>query len=390
MITHRKTRTGCVQCKKRRIKCDEAKPICEKCRRTSRECSFQNPQPDTSTRAGESFTLKEMELLHHFVTHTAKTLADQTEHQNIWQTAVVKVAFKQKFLMHGILAVAGLHVSVTRQSEEDDLSVLAANHQDLALQGFRSALANFNSENCEALFASSILVVCYIIASSGTRFNPNLTTESIFNEVLLNAVVDWIRLFRGTDHIARRGKMWLEESPLAPLLIEAPFFQITEPVDEKSAKEDAYLVSLQHLWHPGSPSTIEGISSEEAALYDEALHYLREAYGRMSRATAPQNTCTWCYKKSADTENAHQCISPIVAGLYWFVQVPAEFFEMVEQHKTVALVLLVHQAVLIKRIGNIWWNRTPAIKVASSIYQTVPPEYHAWLEWPNQEIEYAP
>jgi hypothetical protein len=331
-----------------------------------------------------------MELLHHFVTHTAKTLSDQTEHQNIWQTAVVQVAFKHKFLMHGILAVAGLHVSVTRQCEEDDLSMLAANHQDLGLQGFRSALENFNSENCEALFASSILVACYIIASSGTRFNPNLSTGSIFNEVLLGAVVDWIRLFRGTDHIARRGKMWLEDSPLAPLLVEGPFCQITKPIDEKAVKEDEYLVNLQQLWRPGSPSAIEGISDEEGAIYDEALHWLREAYGRMSRATAPQNDCTWCYTKSAETENAHQCISPIVAGLFWFVQIPSEFFEMLEQHKIVALILVVHQAVLIKRIGNLWWNRTPAIKVASSVYSTIPPEYRFWLEWPNQEIEYAP
>ena len=161
-------------------------------------------------------------------------------------------------------------------------------------------------------------------------------------------------------------------------------------MDEKAIKEDEYLVNLQQLWQPGTPSTIDGISSEEAAIYNEALHYLREAYGRMSRATAPQNTCTWCYKKSTETETAHQCISPILAGLFWFVQIPSEFFEMLEQHKIVALILVVHQAVLIKRIGNLWWNRTPAIKVASSVYSTIPPEYHFWLEWPNQEIEYTP
>ncbi|THV98052.1 hypothetical protein D6D27_01766 [Aureobasidium pullulans] len=351
---------------------------------------FQNPQPDTSIRSGESFTLKEMELLHHFVTHTAKTLADQTEHQHIWQTTVVQIAFKHKFLMHGILAVAGLHVSVTRLSEEDDLSILAANHQDLGLQGFRSALENFNSENCQAVFAFSILVVCYIIASSGTRINPNLTTESFFNEVLLVAVVDWIRLFRGSDQIARRGRIWLEQGPLAPLLVDGPFCQIIKPVDEEAIKEHEYLANLQQLWYPGSPSSIQGIGGEEAVIYDEALHYLREAYGRMSRATAPANNCTWCYKKSADTDEPHTCISPIIAGLYWFMQVPTEFFEMLEQHKTVALILLLHQAVLIKRIGNLWWNRTPAVKVASSVSSTMSSEYHAWLEWPLQQIGYTP
>jgi hypothetical protein len=329
--------------------------------------------------------MKEMELLHHFVTHTAKTLADQIEHQHIWQTTVVEMAFKEKFLMHGILAVAGLHVSVTRQSDEDDLSILAANHQDMGLQGFRSALEDFNSDNCHALFAFSILVICYIIASSGTRMNPHLTSKSIFNEVLMVAVVDWIRLLRGTDHIARRGRAWLEQGPLAAFLLDGPWGQSTQPVDEAAVKEDEYLANLQQMWHPGSR-----ISSEEAMLYDEALHYLREAYGRMSRATRPASNCTWCYQKSAETNKTHTCISPIYAGVFWFMHIPAEFFEILEQHKPIALILVLHQAVLVKRMGNIWWNRTPAIKVASAVQSTLPPEYHAWLEWPFQEIGYVP
>lgn len=331
-----------------------------------------------------------MELLHHFVTSTAKTLADQTELQHIWQTEVVQIAFKHKFLMHGILSVAGLHVSVTRQSEEDDLSILAANHQNLGLKGFRSALENFNPDNCHALFAFSILVVCYIIASSGTRLNPNLTTESIFNEVLLGAVVDWIRLLRGTDHIARRGRTWLEQGPLAPFLLDGAWCRMTEPVDEKAAEEDAYLANLQQLWYPGSPSSIQGISSEEALIYDEALHGLREAFGRMSKASAPTNNCTWCHQKGANTDKSHTCISPITAGVFWFMQVPNEFFEMLEQHKPVALVLLLHQAILVKRMGNLWWNRTPAVKVASSVYSSMSTEYQAFLQWPYQEIGFVP
>ncbi|KAF8247556.1 hypothetical protein K440DRAFT_301490 [Wilcoxina mikolae CBS 423.85] len=39
-VVHRRTRTGCVTCRKRRIKCDEARPICERCRKGDRECSY--------------------------------------------------------------------------------------------------------------------------------------------------------------------------------------------------------------------------------------------------------------------------------------------------------------------------------------------------------------
>ncbi|PVH78887.1 hypothetical protein DL98DRAFT_516400 [Cadophora sp. DSE1049] len=37
---HAKTRTGCVQCKHRKIKCDEAKPSCRNCNRHRSTCSF--------------------------------------------------------------------------------------------------------------------------------------------------------------------------------------------------------------------------------------------------------------------------------------------------------------------------------------------------------------
>ncbi|KAF2704536.1 hypothetical protein K504DRAFT_461297 [Pleomassaria siparia CBS 279.74] len=38
--THNKTRLGCGQCKKRRIKCDGLYPVCQNCRRRDLECSF--------------------------------------------------------------------------------------------------------------------------------------------------------------------------------------------------------------------------------------------------------------------------------------------------------------------------------------------------------------
>lgn len=36
----KKTRTGCLTCKSRRIKCDEGHPACKKCFSTGRKCSY--------------------------------------------------------------------------------------------------------------------------------------------------------------------------------------------------------------------------------------------------------------------------------------------------------------------------------------------------------------
>ncbi|CZR62407.1 related to C6 finger domain protein [Phialocephala subalpina] len=42
---HRRTRSGCYTCRSRRVKCDEAHPICERCRKGGRDCVY----PETST-----------------------------------------------------------------------------------------------------------------------------------------------------------------------------------------------------------------------------------------------------------------------------------------------------------------------------------------------------
>ncbi|KAK5998511.1 hypothetical protein PT974_00890 [Cladobotryum mycophilum] len=41
---HRRTRSGCFMCRSRRVKCDEARPICERCKKGNRECVYPDPQ----------------------------------------------------------------------------------------------------------------------------------------------------------------------------------------------------------------------------------------------------------------------------------------------------------------------------------------------------------
>ncbi|KAJ6789309.1 hypothetical protein PWT90_01049 [Aphanocladium album] len=49
-VKHRRTRSGCFTCRGRRVKCDEARPICERCRKGGRDCVY----PDPSNSKGNS------------------------------------------------------------------------------------------------------------------------------------------------------------------------------------------------------------------------------------------------------------------------------------------------------------------------------------------------
>ncbi|KAH7030927.1 uncharacterized protein B0I36DRAFT_322792 [Microdochium trichocladiopsis] len=54
-VKHRRTRSGCWTCRKRRVKCDEARPKCIRCRKGGRECVFPS---DMAKGAGASETTK--------------------------------------------------------------------------------------------------------------------------------------------------------------------------------------------------------------------------------------------------------------------------------------------------------------------------------------------
>ncbi|EAW13951.1 Zn(II)2Cys6 transcription factor [Aspergillus clavatus NRRL 1] len=50
---HKRTRSGCFTCRSRRIKCDETRPICERCRKGNRDCVYPSPTATgTSSKAG--------------------------------------------------------------------------------------------------------------------------------------------------------------------------------------------------------------------------------------------------------------------------------------------------------------------------------------------------
>ncbi|RDA84696.1 hypothetical protein CP532_2765 [Ophiocordyceps camponoti-leonardi (nom. inval.)] len=43
MVKYRRTRSGCFTCRGRRVKCDETRPVCERCKKGNRSCVYPDP-----------------------------------------------------------------------------------------------------------------------------------------------------------------------------------------------------------------------------------------------------------------------------------------------------------------------------------------------------------
>lgn len=83
---HLKSRLGCFNCKRRRVKCNEKRPCCEHCRRLDLVCTYPtsaNTSPTTPTAATSignvrknptCLALEELRFYHQFLTRSFPTL----------------------------------------------------------------------------------------------------------------------------------------------------------------------------------------------------------------------------------------------------------------------------------------------------------------------------
>lgn len=126
-----KVRTGCVTCKIRRVKCDEAKPSCRRCTSTGRKCDGyeqiahatnggRNRTPDSST---SDFSLDA--VLCNPSTSISKCSREQRSFQfflertvtqfttffpsNLWTEIVLQVAYCEPSIRHAVFALSAFH-----------------------------------------------------------------------------------------------------------------------------------------------------------------------------------------------------------------------------------------------------------------------------------------
>ncbi|KAM5383406.1 hypothetical protein ACJZ2D_002099 [Fusarium nematophilum] len=203
---HTKSRTGCYECKRRKVKCDEVYPSCFNCTRRGAECSIgrrsrsprtgSNPAPsarstsaslsstpaDTSSASG-SFHLgfspglmpslfdddspavdisdASLELMHHYSTVTADTFAMRPDMRHVWRAVVPETGYRFPFVTRGVLAAAALHKAHLLPGHRNRYLNMAAYHQTLGLKGFRAALSNVDEDNWRPSFCfSSMVVLC--------------------------------------------------------------------------------------------------------------------------------------------------------------------------------------------------------------------------------------
>ncbi|KAF9260314.1 hypothetical protein L218DRAFT_584128 [Marasmius fiardii PR-910] len=157
--SHTKSRMGCTHCKKRRVKCDEVRPICGTCERRKTECIYENYKRETSNArtdpdaqfptvplCGERekqiiqsqpklppfsyLDIDSLKLFYHWTHVTSKTFS----HTDFAQRALPEIGFCNPALMHAILALSAMHLHHIHgpqyRNGDTDYLTLAMSHKN--------------------------------------------------------------------------------------------------------------------------------------------------------------------------------------------------------------------------------------------------------------------
>ncbi|KUJ13479.1 uncharacterized protein LY89DRAFT_158747 [Mollisia scopiformis] len=398
--THQKSRAGCFECKYRKVKCNEARPVCSGCTKWEVRCEYPcarkseskikhqknmailrrqlsassdrelTYEGNGSPTSGNSllpvpayepqlnkpigyFDVNDMHLWHHFIKSTASTL------YNPWLTELPHEALHCDYLMHGILATSAVHLAHLHSDQKDKYNLLACQHQDLALGPFQKAFAEMDPENCVNLFAFSTLLHLFSFVSD---WAPKSPLPATYQPPSLQSLSQWIFCIRGCSLIVFQARPAIEASPFGRLIDKGKALQrslemgaLLSPADDESLTR-VKDVALD------LPETKRITTVEEMEAYEDAIFRLRNLL--------------------AGTNEADDPVMRRAATYIWPVWVSETYVRLLAEKKPPALIILAHYCLLLMKAAGVWFLEARLTGLFNCILEELGEEWWSYIEHP--------
>ncbi|KAH7001778.1 hypothetical protein B0J12DRAFT_692569 [Macrophomina phaseolina] len=368
---HTKSRNGCLECKRRHVRCDERQPICSNCTTAERVCDYgsrflsANPRPlllgaithsapTTPVPGGgpspEPFSNHPVNMLHVELFHNLYTQIRTTFDPNRsipWLVDDVDYSIITPYLVNELLAFSALHLSITRPDRREYYRYHAAQLQTHALSIFKISSPQVTQETCVPLFVFAACLGIHMLCDT------LIYREGDFAN-FLDRFVHFFRLYYGVRTIVHQALHVIQDTPLAP-----------------SFKMGLELYKFDGHLGPSCQPLLDLI--ERANLGNELTEIYRQAVESLQS----------CQNVIEGRDERHVGIN---AATTWPVLVKIEFGELVEQRRPEALVILAHYACLLHRFSDFWLFGDSGAFVIQEVTAYLGPEWEEWMAWPNQVL----
>ncbi|KAF2151978.1 hypothetical protein K461DRAFT_294838 [Myriangium duriaei CBS 260.36] len=392
--THAKTRTGCDNCKKRHIKCDELGPPCANCQVRGLECTraggvaaaarndnnnnnansssntpaTPSPRQSNATEATASTPfgsrLLELELLHRWSTDTYKTFSLSPGDEEVWQRGVPQDALKHEFLLYAIFGITSLHVaSSTMVTRARTYHVAALEYQNLAITTFQSASPSLTPANHQAIFTFSILNLALAIAL------PYHAPRDENRTTIVENLVTMFKMLQGAASIYESSRMWMSIGPFKDLLGPPSRSFNSDVLDPEVREAFARLRAANNEGYVALCAQHLESSSFQAVVFHETN---AKAITSLERA--------YCFFGD---------VGPLVS-MRWLAGLDYSFVEAISRLEPVAVLITMHWAILLdKYSGEKWWAKASGKLLVTELsigLMQSRPEWRPAAAWVHQQV----
>jgi hypothetical protein len=379
--SHNKSRYGCDQCRKRRVKCDETLPCCSVCAHREEPCSYirrmaviktsvteqnhsnvllfgHSPMSDRTLETNAelrltpaanssplsytseaSIRIREMSLMYHWARNTRDSFTKQIN--DSLQDHIIREALRHNYLMEAVLALTSLHIASDAETPTvvDEYVSVAVRYQHQALVGLRSALSSLSPGNCDAIFITSILVMVSTIVSSLLQKEYDQKTTST-----AEAMLKLTSFLHGIQSVLNVSREWVSSGPLRCMLNA-----------EAQLSSASLCLPLEDLRHANGTQN----TGETRTVFAHAIDMLEKAT-KSEKSTIP-----------------------------WIATVQPQFLQVLRDEDDLALVIFMLWGVLLDQMGSMWWAKFSGRRLVDEISCTLNIKCSRWTritEWSRLQV----
>ncbi|KAF7187736.1 Sterol regulatory element-binding protein ECM22 [Pseudocercospora fuligena] len=410
---HRKSRSGCIICKRRRIKCDETKPSCSACRKKGLACVYGNkdkaqtatsgviqlPSPMGSAGSASSSpveqhcenpsptsnpaepVLEASELARVYFEHVAHSFSSSStrpEQTWVWHVFIPSQAYSSKTVCHGMLAAAAMYHYLTRSREANTSARYLEATTQHGSQFVEQSMAQL--QDLQAARANQHLACTRLLCVLGLAFYRHRREGSRVDRVEWT----WLHLLRGVPTVHATllaSSASLHENLLDDMCMEPP---------SSSASLNSDSMALKRISDRHAPLLAYVERSRQQRF--STLRFALEQ-GWLDSGSTYKKALTDIIDSLSDITD--RVCNADYASLFrllfsWAAQLPDAAVRLLEQNHTGMLAVHTHWLMLLILIEDQWWvgdMGRSGIRAALAILKESENELASVVSWAREALE---
>ncbi|KAM0279284.1 hypothetical protein ACHAPQ_010919 [Fusarium lateritium] len=368
---HKKAKTGCADCRKRRVKRGEAHVSCVLSSRGPVPIPFSpNHIPVHGTLASYrrdfpifGFNTAVSPGPPHFSdsrpSHSKSSVARASVCQ-IWDrgygaaSPLDRLNKSRSIQEFEVIDYLSSHIPATD----------AAGYHSEGLQGFNKAIQFGSDETADSLFVWSSLNLLYVFGISG-RLGEGIWDDSGWGNRKDRILgMGWIPMLRGVQTVMSPSFYTLLDGPLGELLCIGNWDDI-DPDKVLEANDQRFCLTRE-AWE----------NSPDAQTYEKTLQVLRKCRMFMAQFS------------STNTEAPQEAvINRVWQGAFLFVPfAPEEYFTLLQQRQPPALILYAFYGALLHALNDSWFMEGWGYDIVELVDDLLGPYWKHWISWPLEVV----